>query len=142
MKSGDALGRLHAAAIAVIENDEVLDAIRQSAERYLPASGTARAFASRSSTIASMTMGRRRGLSRIGDDEIRLRPRDRVPLEPAFFGEPGELPGNRVLRVSCSARTAVVEQGADAGLRGDLRDAASHDAGADHRQAEIGSGNG
>ncbi len=75
---------------------------------------------------------------RVRDDEIRLCPRDRVPLEPAFFGELRELRGNRLLRVFRGARAAVVEQRADAGLCGDLGDAASHDAGADHRQAQVG----
>ena len=79
------------------------------------------------------------GLRRIGDDEIRLRPRERLPLEPALLGEPRELRGNRLLRLARGARAAVVEQRADSRLRGDLGDAASHDAGADHRQAQVGS---
>src|SRR5439155_9579611 len=77
----------------------------------------------------------------IGDDEIRLRPLKRVPLEAAFFGELRKLPGDGFLRVLRRARAAVVEQRADARLRGDLGDAASHDAGADHRQAQVGPGN-
>src|SRR6267378_2995715 len=50
-------GRLHAAAIAVIENDEVLDAIRQSPETISSNERNSSRLASRFSTIASMTMG-------------------------------------------------------------------------------------
>src|SRR6267143_1562679 len=57
-------GRLHAAAIAVIENDEVLDAIRQSAETTSSSERNSSRFASRSSTIASMTMGHEARASR------------------------------------------------------------------------------
>src|SRR3989440_12247638 len=50
-------GPLHAAAIAVIENDEVLDAIRQSSETMSSSERNSSRLASKSSTIASMTMG-------------------------------------------------------------------------------------
>src|SRR6266446_1033033 len=57
-------GRLHAAAIAVIENDEVLDAIRQSPETTSSSERNNCRLASRSSTIASMTMGQEARASR------------------------------------------------------------------------------
>src|SRR5437660_1467497 len=57
-------GRLHAAAIAVIEKDEVLDAIRQSPETISSSERNSSRLASRSSTIASMTMGQEASDSR------------------------------------------------------------------------------
>src|SRR5258708_5336823 len=50
-------GRRHAAAIAVIEKDEVLDAIRQSPETMSSSERNSSRLESRFSTIASMTMG-------------------------------------------------------------------------------------
>jgi hypothetical protein len=78
---------------------------------------------------------------RVRDDEIRLRAPELVAREAALFVKPLELRGNRVLRLARGTRAAVVKQSADARLRGDLGDAASHDAGADHRQAQVGSRN-
>src|SRR5881396_718987 len=57
-------GPLHAAAIAVIEKDEVLDAIRQSPETESSSERNSARLASRSSTIASMTMGQEARASR------------------------------------------------------------------------------
>src|SRR2546430_923410 len=57
-------GPLHAAAIAVIENDEVLDAIRQSSETMSSSERNSSRLASKSSTIASMTMGQEARASR------------------------------------------------------------------------------
>src|SRR5438309_2628322 len=57
-------GRLHAAAIAVIEKDEVLDAIRQSRETISSNERNSSRLVSRSSTIASMTMGQEARASR------------------------------------------------------------------------------
>src|SRR3989441_3643281 len=57
-------GRLHAAAIAVIEKDEVLDAIRQSRETISSSERNSSRLVSRSSTIASMMMGQEASASR------------------------------------------------------------------------------
>jgi hypothetical protein len=61
----------------------------------------------------------------------------RLRRDAALLRELGERAGDVVLRRRRGVGARVVQDDADAGLRGDLRDAAPHDAGADDAESEV-----
>jgi hypothetical protein len=127
-------GRLHAPAIAVSDQAVRGDDRLQGGEQL------ALGLQVLDHRLDDDRAGGDRG-ERIGDHELVLGPPALVGADPPLFAKALELRGDGVLRLARRPGTAVVEEGADARLDGDLGDASSHDARADHGEAQVLPGN-
>jgi hypothetical protein len=129
-------GRLQAAAIDVTESEEVLVARMQSAAMMSSNCWNSDFLTSRFSTMAStMTWADASSSSRATTSSLGRRGGG-LRRDLALVGQPGQGAGHRVARIGGGAVQGVEQQHADAGLGGDLGDAAAHGAGADDADAK------
>jgi hypothetical protein len=128
---------LQAAAIEVTDSEEVLVARMQSAPMMSSSCWNSCFLTSRFSTMAS-TMTCADARSGRGGARLRAGSRRRRALggNLAFFGQLDQCAYHRFAGVGGGAVQGVEQQHADAGLGGDLGDAATHGAGADDAEAK------
>jgi hypothetical protein len=130
-------GRLQAAAIDVTESDEVLVARMQSAAMM-----SSNCWNSVLLDVEVLDdgldddLGRCQFIEPRDDFEPGRRDGQRLRRDLALVGQLAQRAGHRVARVGGGAVQGVEQQHADAGLGGNLGDAAAHGAGADDADAK------
>jgi hypothetical protein len=131
-------GRLQAAAIDVTESDEVLVARMQSAAMMSSNCWNSDFLTSRFSTMAStMTWADASSSSRATTSSFAdAASSGGLRRNLSLVGQLAEGAGHRVARIGGGAVQGVEQQHADAGLGGDLGDAAAHGTGADDADAK------